>query len=65
MKNGIQILGPSKAPLMKIKNRYRFQILIKAKNHQIMNRLLKKFTQEAPKKAFVQLKVDRDPYSML
>ena len=61
----IQILGPSIAPLMKIKNRYRFQILIKTQSHQLMSRLLDKTIQETPKKSFIQLKIDRDPYSML
>jgi len=63
--SGIQILGPSKAPLIKIKNRYRFQILIKAQNHQLMSQLLEKVFQKTPKKSFVQVKIDRDPYSML
>ena len=61
----IQVLGPSAAPLMKIKNRYRFQILIKTKNHQTMSRLLKQLIETTPKKSFIQLKIDRDPYSML
>ena len=61
----IQILGPSPAPLMKIKNRYRFQILIKGKNYFILDEFLKKLLPAIPKKAFVQVKVDRDPSSML
>ena len=64
-KYGVQILGPSPAPLMKIKNRYRFQILIKGENHLLLNHFLKKFFLEAPKKSFIQLKVDRDPAFML
>ncbi len=62
---GIKVLGPSSAPLMKIKNRYRFQILIKSKNHQLLNIFLKKLLVENKKKSFAQIKVDRDPFSML
>ena len=61
----IQVLGPSQAPLMKIKNRYRFQILIKTQTHSTMSQLLQKLQEQTPKKTFIQLKIDRDPYSML
>ena len=62
---GINILGPSPAPLMKIKNRYRFQILIKGKNSQLLDDFLKALLSKIKKKAFAQVKVDRDPLSML
>ena len=62
---GIQVLGPSPAPLMKIKNRYRFQILIKGKKHQLLDAFLKALLAKSKKKAFAQIKVDRDPLSML
>ena len=65
MKYGIQILGPSPAPLMKIKNRYRFQILIKGENYRLLDQYLKKLFIKIPKKSFIQLKVDRDPSFML
>ena len=61
----LQILGPSPAPLMRIKNRYRFQILIKAENPSLLDDFLKKLFLKIPKKSFVQVKVDRDPYSMI
>ena len=64
-KYGVQILGPSPAPLMKIKNRYRFQILIKGENYRLLDQFLKKLFLEFPKKSFIQVKVDRDPSFML
>ena len=64
VKYGIQILGPSPAPLMKIKNRYRFQILIKGENYRLLDQFLQKFFLKVPKKSFIQLKTDRDPSSM-
>ena len=48
--HGIKILGPSPAPLMKIKNRYRFQILIKGKSHQLMDVFLKGVSCKKTKK---------------
>lgn len=62
---GIDILGPSPAPLFKIKNRFRFQILIKGKNQKILDDFLKNLIPQIKKKTFIQLKVDRDPLSML
>jgi len=61
----IHILGPSTAPLIKIKNRYRFQILIKTQSHPLMSRILEKMREKRIKKSYIQLKIDRDPYSML
>ncbi|MBC6414901.1 MAG: primosomal protein N' [Bdellovibrionales bacterium] len=63
-KTSFQSLGPSPAPLGKIKNRYRFQILIKAENSTLLSYFLKEF-YKFPKKKRVQIKIDRDPYSML
>lgn len=39
-KKGIRILGPSPAPLLKIRNRYRWHILVLAKNHQELVKIL-------------------------
>ena len=48
-KYGAQILGPSPAPLVKIKNRYRFQILIKGENYKLLDQFLKRFFLELQK----------------
>lgn len=61
-------LGPSMAPLFRIKNNYRYQIMIKAKNyrtsHTLVRDALKEFSGE---KDFRQLKieVDVDPINFL
>jgi len=64
----IDILGPIEAPLSKIANRYRWQILIKAPRQDLLhwfarqlifeNRLLEKGKQ-------VQVGIDVDPFFML
>lgn len=61
-----QILGPTPAPLSRIKNRYRYHILIKSSDFQVLNQI--------GNKAFDYIKthikrskclIDVDPYSLL
>lgn len=59
------ILGPSPAPLFKLKNRYRFHVLIKSPNHQGLYDFLLAFIKPLRTPSFIRLKVDRDPSSML
>ena len=64
-KQGFVILGPSPAPIFKIKNRYRFHILIKSLHHGLLQNFLEHFLKSFKEKAFVRVKLDRDPGSML
>ena len=62
----INILGPAVAPVTKIKNWQRFQILIKGANHRAMDLFLKKMSPFLNKKTkAVRIKIDRDPLNML
>ena len=61
----VQILGPSPAPLTRIKNHFRFQILIKAKDHTHMQEFLSVFFKKIKAPSLVQLKLDRDPVSLM
>jgi len=58
------MLGPSPAPIFKIKNRYRYSLIIKTKNVatiQVLGKIAReKF--ETLKKGNMQLKIDVDPY---
>ena len=61
-----QILGPTPAPLAKIKNRYRYHLLIKAKDHHVMNHIAsqaEQFIRENCKKT--KCLIDVDPYSLV
>lgn len=63
---GAKILGPTPAPLSRIKNRYRYHILIKGKGHQVLNHLGNKafqYIKENIKKS--KCLIDVDPYSLL
>lgn len=60
----LKILGPSPSPLGRIRNRYRFQILIKAQSsnalHSLLNFILKVDTPNGTK-----VQVDIDPMNMM
>jgi primosomal protein N' (replication factor Y) (superfamily II helicase) len=61
-----QILGPTPAPLSRIKNRYRYHILIKSPEHQALNHICNKayeFIKNNIKKS--KSTIDVDPYSLL
>lgn len=64
-RKNLHVLGPSPAPLYKMKNRYRFQILIKAPSHNVLQKFLDSYLKELKIPSFVRLKADRDPVSML
>lgn len=63
----ITLLGPAKAPIYKIKNRYRYQCLIKAKNIKDIHSACKiaKSKFEQIKKGNIYLKIDIDPTSFM
>ncbi|TYB89343.1 MAG: hypothetical protein FXF54_09805 [Kosmotoga sp.] len=57
-------LGPSPAPIFKIKNRYRYSLIIKTPNVsviQVLGRIARE-NFEVLKKGSMQLKLDVDPY---
>ncbi len=66
--NEIQVLGPAEAPLAKLKNKHRWQILIKSKGTELLHFLLKEvegLSKNILKKRGVVMIIDVDPYQML
>jgi primosomal protein N' (replication factor Y) len=64
----MQILGPAPAPLSRIKNRYRWQLLVKTKNVLNASSLIKAIMEEeknSKKKSSVRMAVNVDPMEML
>lgn len=62
------ILGPSRAPLSKIKNRYRWRIIIKCKDMKILIEVLSLISDKHYKRrgnGRVELSMDINPYNML
>lgn len=61
-KRGLTLLGPSPAPLTRLKNRYRWHILVKGKRRKDLLLLL----SQLPRKiGSVRVQVDIDPYQLL
>lgn len=60
----IKILGPSPAPLFKIQKYYRYQILVKAPSHGVLQQFLDDFPVDQPHR-FLRVKRDRDPVCLL
>lgn len=62
--SALKILGPVQAPIFKIRNKYRYSILLKATDSALLKRsmLLAVSTFNSLGKTAVIMKVDRDPY---
>lgn len=61
----IEILGPAAAPIEKLRNRYRWQLLIKGKQIGALLEFAQLAREALPRGRSVRLHVDVDPYSML
>jgi primosomal protein N' (replication factor Y) len=64
----IEILGPSPAPLVKIKGKYRYQMLIKGKQVNSLHRFVKELVRETKKRwpgRGISLTIDVDPISVM
>lgn len=64
----LEILGPAPAPISKVKNQYRWQLLIKTKKVSGVGGLIKELLQDkksAKKKEAVRISVNVDPMDML
>ncbi len=64
----VEILGPASAPLAKIKNQHRWQLLIKTKNITSVSNLIRKILEtekNAKKREAVRITVNVDPMDML
>ncbi|NIO11768.1 MAG: hypothetical protein GTO40_28600 [Deltaproteobacteria bacterium] len=62
--NDIEILGPAPAPIEKLRNRYRWQILLKGNKGPDLFQLAH-FARSSHKSTGVRLHIDVDPYNML
>jgi primosomal protein N' (replication factor Y) len=60
-----EILGPAPAPIYKLRNRYRWQTLIKAKQVSVLQELARAGRNLLPRSPAIRLHIDVDPYNML
>ena len=63
----LKVLGPAEAPVPRMKNEFRYQLLIKAANRTTLNQTLQKLRQFAIEKKWsaTALVIDVDPLSLL
>ncbi len=64
---GITIVGPAPCPVERIKNRWRWHVLIKAEHATELTRLGRYFLEryDVPKEAEMRITMDRDPVALL
>jgi len=61
----IEVLGPAPSPIEKLRNRFRWQILLKGKQSSALLDLARQARALVPRSRAVRLHIDVDPYSML
>jgi primosomal protein N' (replication factor Y) (superfamily II helicase) len=61
----IEVLGPAPAPILKLRGRFRWQILLKGKQSAALLALAAGAQARLPRTSRARLHVDVDPYSML
>jgi primosomal protein N' (replication factor Y) len=64
---GITVVGPAPCPVERIKNRWRWHLLIKAEHAGELTRLGRYFLERfpVPKEADLRVTLDRDPVALL
>jgi primosomal protein N' (replication factor Y) len=65
LREQIDVLGPAPSPIRKLRNRYRWQLLLKGKQISTLRALAADARQFLPKSPRLRLHIDVDPYSML
>jgi primosomal protein N' (replication factor Y) (superfamily II helicase) len=65
LREKIEILGPAPAPIEKLRNRYRWQLLLKGKQSSSLLEFAKLAREALPRSRSVRLHIDVDPYNML
>lgn len=61
--NDIRVLGPAKAPLYKLRSRYRFRFLLKSSRQTLMQNYIHRWLAAAHLPTSVRVKIDIDPIS--
>jgi primosomal protein N' (replication factor Y) len=65
LREQIEVLGPAPAPIEKLRNRFRWQLLLKGKQSSLLLEAARYALESFPSSRGVRLHIDVDPYSML
>ena len=60
-----EVFGPAKAPIVKLKNNYRYQILLKGSKIDVLRKAVVESAASIVKLGGVRISIDIDPYNML
>jgi primosomal protein N' (replication factor Y) len=61
----IEVLGPAAAPIERLRNRYRWQLLLRSKQNTALLQFARQARELLPPSRSVRLHIDVDPYTML
>jgi primosomal protein N' (replication factor Y) len=61
----VEVLGPAPAPIEKVRNRFRWQILLRSRQSAPLLEVARRARDFMPRGRGVRLHIDVDPYSML
>jgi primosomal protein N' (replication factor Y) len=61
----VQVLGPAAAPIEKLRNRYRWQLLLRGKQSSTLLSFARRARELVPRSRGIRLHIDVDPNSML
>jgi primosomal protein N' (replication factor Y) len=64
---GVRLIGPAPAPIARIKQRYRWHVLVKGEDGRVLTNLLRYFAERftAPDRHGLRVSIDRDPVTLL
>ena len=64
---GVRVMGPAEAPVLKVKSEFRYQILLKAARRSVLRDILNKLRAFAEKEKWraTSLVIDVDPISLM
>jgi len=63
-KDRIDVIGPAEAPIAKLKNRHRWQLILKGKNVALLHRVVKDILAQHGQKG-LEIRVDVDPLNFM
>jgi len=61
----VTLIGPAPAPIERIKNRWRWHVLLKSSNAAELTRVSRYFMEKFPVPANLRVTLDRDPVALL
>jgi len=64
-KDKVEVLGPAPAPITRVKDNYRWHLIVKADNSENLSMILKNIESENRHSKKVQIMIDVDPYMLL